>query len=137
MRTAFLLKLAVSVAALFAIAMVALSQEFLKHAPTLQSCTADINLWSSEIPGFPDPDDDQVRAATKSLTVREIEGRSLYMTECGRAYPALVTHLGPMRLVISALIELYDGEVTSRYFDFVERHGLSSKFFEEDYLGMR
>jgi hypothetical protein len=58
-----------------------MSQE-VKHAPTFQSCAADLNLWTSQIPGWPNPSVEQSRGGTKNLTVQEMRGRVLAVSEC-------------------------------------------------------
>ncbi len=123
-------------ALVFAIAVVAVSQD-VKHAPTFQSCVGDINLWSSQIPGFPEPSYDQVRSGTKSLTVHEIDGRRKSMGECIGAYPVLGKGQTSDLSAAMSLNSYYDDEVEMRYFDFLNRHGLINKFNEEDQAGQR
>ncbi len=128
-------KLAVSAVTL-SLAIAALPQD-VKHAPTLQSCVGDINLWSSQIPGFPEPSYDQTRSGTKSLTMREIDGRTKSIAECVSAYPMLGTAQSGRESAALTLTSYYDGEKEMRYFDFLVRHGMLSKFNEEDEAGQR
>jgi len=61
-----------------------------KHAPTFEACVADLNLWTSQIPGWPTRHMDQVREGTKDLTVSEMVARSQSLEECIGAYPAFL-----------------------------------------------
>src|ERR1039458_7984945 len=59
-----------------------------EHAPTFQSCNADLNLWTSQIPGFPTSNSEQDHEGTKSLTVHEMIDRATYLNDCAQAYPS-------------------------------------------------
>jgi hypothetical protein len=50
--------------------MLATSQE-VKHAPTFQLCEADLNLWSSQIPGYPTSTSEQDQEGTKAGVTTE------------------------------------------------------------------
>ena len=109
-----------------------------KHAPTLQSCTADLNLWTSQIPGWPKPSTEQIREGTKTLTVKEMQDREVYIGDCANAYPAEVNR--PKNDGVSAslyLIMVYDIEIEERLFGFLRRHSLLDKFTAEDETGKR
>jgi hypothetical protein len=121
-------QLAVIVVALFAIPMVVASQE-VKHAPTLKSCSADIRLWSSEIPLGESAE--QLEAATKSLTAREIAVREKALSDCQIAHPERGWP------EVNTLQTVYDMLLIERYSVFVARHGMYDKFIEEDEAGMR
>jgi len=125
-------------ALIFLIPVVGLSQDG-KHAPTLESCTADINLWTSEMPGLPatPPTLDQWHKGTKPLTVPELEGRMSALNECMESHPSLAK--APASEVSSAelLFNLYSSEIKQRLRDFLDRHGLGAKFIEEDKEGKR
>jgi hypothetical protein len=109
----------------------------IKHAPTLESCTADINLWTSQFPAWPNPPYEKIRAATKDLTSKELNDRTNYMFECGSAYPQLsLARSGQVGPAFSPMF-IYDAEVSSRYLDFIARHALLNKFNEEDKAGER
>jgi hypothetical protein len=120
----------------FAFCAATAAQE-IKHAPTLESCTADINLWTSQIPAWPKPTYEQVRAGTKDLTSKELDNRTTYMVECGSAYPQLIVgkpgEVGPA----FSLMFMYSTEVSSRYSNFLTRHALLNTFNEEDKAGKR
>jgi hypothetical protein len=116
--------------------MLAASQE-MKHAPTLQSCEADLNLWSSQIPGYPTSTSEQDQEGTKSLTVHEMTDRLSYLNDCSLAYPAFnKTRPGEMSALFS-LSWVYVQEMHRRYLHFLDRHSLSAKFYEEDEAGKR
>src|SRR5437879_4511255 len=106
-----------------------------KHAPTVSSCVGDINLWSSQIPAFPEPNYDQWRGALKSMTLHEIDGRTSSLTDCVNAYPVLGKGQNGNLSVAVTLSNYYGLETQMRYFDFIYRHGMLSKFTEEDEAG--
>jgi hypothetical protein len=109
----------------------------IKHAPALQSCAADLNLWASQIPGWPIPTLDQLESGTKSLTVDEMEGRVSSMNECFQSYPLLQkSSPGDLPAALS-LMGFYQQEVQLRYFSFLVRHHLLDKFKEEDNAALR
>jgi len=110
------------------------------HAPTLQACTADMNLWWSQIPQRGSMAAD-VRAGTKNLTVKELNNRKQYISDCANAYPQMVTQgtggdCSRMPRSFSLSLE-YQGEIDERMSDFLERHNLIAKFYEEDEAGQR
>jgi hypothetical protein len=113
------------------------SSQGVKHAPTLQSCVADINLWSSQIPGFPESGLDQIRTGMKSLTMKEIDGRVSSLGECVNSYPMLgKPQAGDLPAIIT-LLSFYDSEKELRYINFLHRHELLGKLKEEDAAGLR
>ena len=119
----------------FAGSFVAISQE-VKHAPTLEQCTADMNLWAGEIPGWPAVS--AVQNGTRALTVKDMGERMRYIHDCGSAYPSLHKGTDPDKLPLpQSLISAYEGEIRNRLLDFVERHGLLDKFRQEDQAGKR
>lgn len=130
------LHLVLIAAVLIVIAVPAIPQD-VKHAPTLSSCVGDINLWSSQIPGFPEPSYDQWRGALKSLTLHEIDGRVSSLTDCVNAYPVLGKGQNGNLSVPVTLSNYYGLETQVRYFDFIYRHGMLSKFTDEDEAGQR
>jgi len=104
--------------------MFAVPQE-VKRAPTLQACTADLNLWRS-------------REEIKSLTTLEMLARIRSLMDCTGAYPTLAksTPAGELPAVWYLKIT-YEEEIEGRLFNFVDRHGLSKRFAEEDEAGKR
>jgi hypothetical protein len=113
-----------------------MSQE-VKHAPTFQSCAADLNLWTSQIPGWPNPSVEQSRGGTKNLTVQEMRGRVLAVSECSISYP-LLDRSKPNELSASiSLTMVYDNEIQERLMNFLDRHNLIVKFTLEDEAGKR
>lgn len=113
------------------------SAQGVKHAPTFQACEADINLWTSQISGWPSPTDEQEQEATKSLTVREMNGRMGFVNECAGAHPIFEkARTGELPAAFS-LVLIYDRVIRARLYAFLERHGLSNKFQGEDEAGKR
>ncbi len=108
-----------------------------KHAPTFDQCVADLNLWTSEIQGWPSPEIEQVRKATKNLSVPQINERVDSLWDCALAHPRLMKGDPSTEVPVPlAIIELYHVEIRQRYSDFLVRHGLSTKFYEEDAAGL-
>lgn len=108
-----------------------LATQDIQHAPRLETCAADVNLWTSEIPDWPNPSLDQVREGTKPLSERVIRDRIVSITHCSSAYPQL-NQARSGELAASALTTAYELELQQRLFDFLDRHGLLAKFTEED-----
>jgi hypothetical protein len=114
----------------------ALPQE-IKHAPALQTCTADLNLWTAQAPGWPSPNAEQVREGTKTLTVKEMQERAVYLSSCSSAYPALNRAKPSDLSPVFTLTMVYDNEIQERLFSFLDRHNLIVKFQLEDEAGKR
>jgi len=127
--------LAVSVGLVAVAATVALAEP--KHAPTLQSCIADVNLWSSQIPGFPDATLDQVRSGTKGLTMHEISVRVSSISDCVVGYPMIEQGQNRSPSAATTLIMYYDDELEIRYSNFLMRHNMLDTFNDEDQAGVR
>lgn len=132
MRTFSMLSLA-----LVAVVSLIAAPQAVKHAPSLQSCVADINLWSSQIPGFPEASYDQWRGGFKSMTLREIDDRTSSLTDCVNAYPPLGKGQNGNLSVAVTISNYYGLETQARYLDFIYRHGLLRSFTEEDEAGKR
>ena len=124
------------IASVFAFTMFAIPQES-KHAPTFQSCDADLKLWSSQISGFPTSTTEQEQAGTKSLRVDEMTNRVSYLNNCAQAYPALNKNRPGELSALASLGLIYVSEIQARLFHFLNRHDLSIKFREEDEAGKR
>jgi hypothetical protein len=108
-----------------------------QHAPTLQSCVADLNLWTSQIPGWPHSSMEQGREGTKSLTVREMVGRMSAMNDCVQSYPVFNKSNRDELSPAGSLLQIYALQIQDRLFNFLERHGMFDKFNEEDEAGKR
>lgn len=121
---------------ILAVVVTAAPQE-VKHAPTLQSCTADLNLWTSQIPGWPKPSTEQIREGTKALTVKEMQEREAYIGDCANAYPEVNRAKNDGVSTSLYLIMVYDIEIEERVFGFLRRHSLLVKFTAEDEAGKR
>jgi hypothetical protein len=124
------------IAAVFVFTMVAVPQE-IGHAPTFQSCSADLNLWSSQVPGFPTSTSEQEQEGTKLLTVREMTQRASYLNDCAQAYPALNKNRSGELSAMASLVLVYQVEIQGRLFHFLHRHDLYEKFRDEDEAGKR
>jgi len=112
------------VVSVFVFTTLAAPQE-VKHAPTLQSCTADLNLWRS-------------REESKSLTVLEMSVRIRSMMDCTAAYQGLANSAPGGELPPAWYLKItYEEEIEDRLFNFVKRHGLSKQFAQEDESGKR
>ena len=109
----------------------------IKHAPTFQSCQADLNLWTSQIPGFPTSTSEQDQEGTESLTVHEMTNRMSYLNDCALAYPVFNKNRPGELSALFSLGLVYDSEIKGRLFHFLNRHGLSDKFTQEDEAGKR
>jgi hypothetical protein len=120
----------------FAFTTFAIPQET-KHAPTFQSCDADLNLWSSQIPGFPTSNPQQTQEGTKSLTFHEMTDRASYLNDCAQAYPTLNKNRPGELSQLASLSLMYMSEIQARLFHFLRRHDLTLKFTEEDEAGKR
>jgi len=108
-----------------------------KHTPTFESCDADVNLWLSQIPGRPKPTVEQVQEGTKSLTVDEMGKRISHLIDCAQAYPDFQKYrLGELS-ALESVGRFYELELRTRLFHFIDRHGLTTRFYEEDEAGKR
>jgi hypothetical protein len=114
----------------------AIPQE-VKHAPTLQSCAADLNLWTSQIPGWPNPSMEQARQGTKPLTFQVMGARVSSLSDCSGAYPILTHSRSNELSALESLLNIYLTETSGRYFNFLDRHDLIVKFIQEDEVGKR
>jgi hypothetical protein len=106
-----------------------------QHAPALQACEADFDLWASQIPGFPNLE--HIDEGTKSVTVKEMATRVSSLNDCTSAYPALNESNPGQLSAFTSLIMIYTLELQSRYSNFLDRHDLKTKFLEEDAAGER
>jgi len=108
-----------------------------KHAPTFQACSADLNLWSSEIRGFPTSTSEQDEESTRTLTLEEMSNRVSYLNDCAQAYPVFNRNRPGELSALSSLCLVYMQEMQVRLFHFLARHDLTTKFFDEDKAGRR
>jgi hypothetical protein len=108
-----------------------------KHAPTFEQCVADLNLWTSEIPGWPTGEIEQIRKGTKTLSIRQINERVDSLWDCAFAQPKLMKGDPSKEVPLPlSIIELYQVEIRLRHDDFLVRHGLLKKFYAEDAAGL-
>jgi len=117
-----------------------------EQAPSMETCLADLNSWSSGLDGI--PFGDQVRSAMKPLTQGEMLRRLVILNSCEasslaqiKAVPverrASLDKLGIFSGRIQHLRENYMFERSVRHFDFVVRHKLLDQFDREDESGER
>lgn len=107
-----------------------------QHAPTAEVCRADANLWDNqedfaayraERMGFL-----AGRSAASPigvLSVKNVEWRMQEMADCYNSD-------GP-RTVYFIVLEFYTSVAYDRDVDFISRHGLTDKFYQEDQAGKR
>lgn len=117
-----------------------------EQAPSMETCVADLNSWSSGLDGI--PFGDRVRSAMKPLTQGEIFRRLVTLNYCEassltqmKAVPveqrASLDKLGISSGRIQLVREHYMNERSVRYFDFIVRHKLLDQFDREDESGER
>ena len=102
----------------------------------MQSCAADLNLWASQV-GYPVSTEEQNRAGTKSLTIHQMHSKIVYLNDCAQAYPVFSKSTSGELPALFSLIMIYDTEIEERLYSFLDRHGLSEKFYQEDETGKR
>ena len=107
-------------------------QEGAEHAPTRAQCRADVDAWLAD------------RWNIKRLSARQIQVRTIELSQCGQAYHDLLrwkedptaTSAGKTS-DLEAILSLYDMETHERYDSFLSRHGLLVQFYGEDEAGKR
>lgn len=106
------------------------------HAPTLQQCVADLNLWRSEANVQSAAGDLEIlRRHLHDVTAMQLLDRTIEMERCGLAYRY---GLGGENLKnLQSLDNVYDIELLNRLHHFLVRHDLVGKFHAEDKAGMR
>ena len=110
----------------------------IKHAPTLEACTADINLWVSELKQWPKETPDQARKDLETLTYADLADRSAYLNDCLQAHRELADEArGKLSAATTLILVDYSSEMRNRLVDFIERHSLFPKFTAEDATGKR
>ncbi len=125
--------LAAATLAVLAVALPAGAQE---HAPTVETCRADLTAWNGEMSGYwgageakhdsglPD------KSLVSSHTAAELLDRA---TEMGRCF----TVDSPNGSAYEGLEGIYLQIVGDRAQAFINRHRLSRSFYKEDQAGMR
>lgn len=64
--------------------------------------------------------------------------RMSYLNDCAEAYPVFNKNRpGEFSALVSLGLLVYEPEIQTRLFHFLDRHGLSGKFTEEDEAGKR
>jgi hypothetical protein len=98
-----------------------------KHAPTVEQCSADVKLWSAEA---------GMMAGQKidfdSEPVETVEARGEEMTKC-----SVIDQSEEFNRGYEQFSDAADLVVKERMWNFLERHGLYQKFLAEDREGKR
>jgi|SRR5579863_4088243 len=119
----------VFIATMLIIASSAVAQE-MQHAPTLDACQADFNLWIADIN----------RAAhggtnvVPKLSFKDLLDRVHYIDDCQDANPSLKKNCKDEGLVMTLI---YEVEMRNRLISFVKRHDFKEMFLAEDTSGKR
>ncbi len=104
------------------------------HVSVLRCRSQSLDISNTGVPKF-------YRRArsegTKSLTVQEMTNRMSYLNDCGVAYPVLNKNRPGELSALFSLGLIYGSETKRRLSTFLDRHGLSGKFTEEDEAGKR
>jgi hypothetical protein len=106
------------------------------HAPKLDQCQADLNLWTSQIVDYTKADRAKITLGTPNNTVvmklsmRQIEQRMIELGDC-----ASVDSSQSHEYYYEA--RHYMRAFQDRYESFVERHGLVQQLYKEDDAGLR
>jgi hypothetical protein len=133
---------------IFAFAVGTNSQE-IKSAPTLEVCNAQVNLWVAQT-DISKPYGPEIRKVMNTLTSKDIADREGTITDCmltdihelkavpeGPQRAAKAQKLGVRFDEAVTLVNLYSMEQRTRYFNFIAREHLISKFDQEDQAGER
>ncbi len=100
------------------------SPQEVKHAPALEACVADANLWVSEVENGLN----QGRIPPQ-LTWKQLVARQSYLMDCQQAYPK--------HQWSNDLNYVYEMEQAEREMKFIVRHKLFDQFIKEDEAGER
>jgi hypothetical protein len=123
------------------------SQE-VRHAPTLEVCNAQVNLWIAQM-DITRKYGPEVRKVLNTLTSHQIEDRERLISDCILAdvdellavpegqRAAKAQKVGMRLDAADVLLSLYSREQRSRYFNFIARRHLLPNFDEEDQAGER
>jgi hypothetical protein len=111
-------------AMLLVISLPTVAQE-IKHAPTLDACQADFNLWMADINRASHGGANEV----SSLSFNELFTRVGYIHDCQDANPSLKKNCNDEGLLMEWI---YGMEMRNRLLGFVKRHSLKETFLDED-----
>ncbi len=92
------------------------------HAPTLEQCKADVNLWNNEFQ----------HNGYVNVSIHELNERSKELSACLVSYPKDPSH----GLWVDVHVQFHS-VMEYRYSAFIARHNLFNKFMEEDKQGKR
>jgi hypothetical protein len=141
-------RIVASTVAIVALAVGTNSQD-IKSVPTLEVCTAQVNLWVAQT-DISRPFGPEIRKAMNTLTSKDISDREQLVTDCtladikelrgvpeGPQRAAKAQKLGIRFEDAVTLVNLYSMEQRTRYFNFIARNKLIPKFDQEDQAGER
>jgi hypothetical protein len=106
------------------------------HAPTVEQCRADRDVWLYEITEYENAETDRIESGSPNhthvngLTLAQLNDRTKETLTCAHVDPSredLYNHLG----------SAYTDARKDRYVAFIRRHGLNSQLFREDNAGVR
>jgi hypothetical protein len=121
-------------ALLLAMSHVGVSQD--DHAPSVETCRADKNLWADQITEYEYAEADYItkglpnRTFIIGLTYNQLNIRPREMGQC-----AVVDT--PMEAAYNQLLSRYSNARDDRFKFFVERHNLKKQMIAEDAAGKR
>ncbi len=108
------------------------------HAPTLEQCTADLNLWQAQANVDEALGNAKIREKSlEEITVDQMQQRLSLLKRCSQAHPAFDHSEAETTPRVLALTLTYNLEIKRRYALFMVRHNLFEKFTAEDEAGMR
>ena len=102
-------------------------------APSIETCSATISLWGSEIHVA----GKQFGQQLKDLSSIDLRARSLYVMTCTLTYPSFMLQEDANKVGIAYIIMAYETEIDSRHLHFLARHHLLAAFREEEKEGKR
>lgn len=117
--------LGVIIALAFAVAGDRACAQEAEHAPTLEQCTADINLWFAQL-----SDSGHLRR----LKQPDLDERIRQTAACSLAHSSSSPRIEQFA---DLLLKVYVREGMQRATNFIGRHGLWEQFVAEDAAGLR
>jgi hypothetical protein len=97
------------------------------HAPLAEQCIADYNLWSGES-----------KDSLEKLALTVVQPREIEMWNCARVIRSFDSeHKTGHAVEMLLLYGTYSGHISHRALDFIQRHGLTKEFSQEDAAGQR
>jgi hypothetical protein len=106
------------------------------HAPTVEQCRADRNLWSSQMRDYLQAEGDRMKSGTPNhteimkLKLSQLLVRFTEMLHCEAVDPSEASEY-------YSVVEQLELAHEDRYMLFVQRHKLEAQLFQEDDAGLR